>query len=127
MHSAAVSERGNAWTWGRGIAGQLGLGDTRRRLVPNILEGSSFGSSPVTVISCGLHFTAAVTEEGAVWTWGKGGAGQLGLGDRENRLQPTRVWRGAAGLGGSRVALVACGFDHTLAVDRDGHVRSWGR
>jgi hypothetical protein len=127
LHSAAVSRRGDVWTWGRGIAGQLGLGDTRRRLVPNVVAVTKFGGSPVLVVSCGLHFTAAVTDEGAVWSWGKGVAGQLGLGDRENRLEPTRIWRGAAGLGGSRVSLVACGFDHTLAVDRNGNVWSWGR
>ena len=35
-----------------------------------------------------------------VWAWGCGAAGQLGVGDAENRSVPTRVW-GVWGEGGA--------------------------
>ena len=39
-------------------------------------------------VSCGLDHTAAVTADGALWTWGRGHAGVLGHGDEEDSLVP---------------------------------------
>ena len=69
LHSALVTAGGDVYTFGRGVAGQLGHGDTSRRLVPTILKSSRFGSSAVVVVACGLHYTVAVTAEGVVWSW----------------------------------------------------------
>lgn len=51
--------------------------------------------------------------------------GQLGLGDTEDRCLPTPV--AALAAAGERVALLACGWRHTLAVADSGAVYSWGR
>jgi hypothetical protein len=37
----------------------------------------------------------AVTEDGALWTWGRGGDGRLGHGDEGDCLVPTRVAAGS--------------------------------
>ena len=46
MHTVALAEGGVLWAWGRGIRGQLGLGDRGSRLVPTRLgAGEVFGGS----------------------------------------------------------------------------------
>jgi hypothetical protein len=49
--------------------------------------------------------------------------GQLGLGDSEDRFSPAPV----AALAGQAVALLSCGWRHTIAVSDKGLVYTWGR
>ena len=66
--------------------------------MPTLLAAEVFkGSKIVTVATKGLH-TMAVGVDGALWAWGWGSSGQLGLGDTNNRLVPTLV--GAEGVWG---------------------------
>ena len=37
----------------------------------------------------------AITEDGRAFVWGRNECGQLGLGDKENRMVPTQVTKGA--------------------------------
>ena len=70
-----------------------------------------------------LH-SAITTEDGRLFTWGDGLQGRLGHGDEDPKLAPTQVPTEA--FGGWPVVLVDCGRDHTLCVDADGEVWSWG-
>jgi alpha-tubulin suppressor-like RCC1 family protein len=60
----------NVYTWGRGIEGQLGLGDVEFQQEPMKVE-----LPPVSLISCGGSHTLFVTVDGEVYscgddTWG---------------------------------------------------------
>lgn len=55
---------------------------------------------------------------------GVGSGGRLGMGDERTRFSYTCVEGGA--LEGKRVARVALGLNHTLAVTDDGDIMSWG-
>jgi alpha-tubulin suppressor-like RCC1 family protein len=67
-----------------------------------------------------------VGESGALWAWGFGSFGQLGLGDINDRRVPTLV--GAAEVfGGSKVRMAACGCEHTLVVTEAGELWACGR
>ena len=107
-HLAVVAEDGAVYTCGHGVYGQLGLGDEkpRRRLmrVPQAL----FAGSRVVMVSCGVSHTMAVTAAGHAWTCGRNEYGQLGVGDRTNRLGFTQVDAGQ--LGGARIVMAACGY-----------------
>lgn len=76
----------------------------------------------------GAFHSAALTDQGDVYTWGDGrwGATGLDLSRQEVKLvsRPTRV----LGLGGARnnVTVLASGVKHLLAVTEDGHIYSWG-
>lgn len=72
-------------SWGMGRDGQLGLGDTEPRAVPSCVEGELAGKTVVGV-SCGATHTAAITDEGKVYTFGGGVSGQLGHGDKERQV-----------------------------------------
>lgn len=43
------------------------------------------------MVAAGAEHTAAVTEDGDLYGWGWGRYGNLGLGDRNDRLVPERV------------------------------------
>lgn len=84
---------------------------------------AALGGKAVVRVAGGWRHTAAADDEGRTYTWGWNKFGQLGLGDTEDRNAPTEV----SPLTGQRVALLACGWRHTVAVTVDGMVYSWGR
>jgi alpha-tubulin suppressor-like RCC1 family protein len=59
------------------------------------------------MVAAGDDNRAALTGDGATWTCGSGSEGQLGNGDAQDRLLPTRL--GQQAFGGSPVVLGACG------------------
>jgi Regulator of chromosome condensation (RCC1) repeat len=68
---------GFVYVVGSGDFGQLGLGEDvteRKRAFPL----DAFGGSPVVSLACGGMHSAAVTREGAVYTWGVNDDGSLG-------------------------------------------------
>ena len=74
-------------------------------------------------VACGLNYTYVVTEEGQVLVSGSGARGQLGLGDREDRLRMTSL----AGDFTVRVVMVGAGGDHSALLDSDGELWMSGR
>jgi alpha-tubulin suppressor-like RCC1 family protein len=123
-HTVAVTAGGRLYTWGDGEEGQLGHGDTGRRLVPTLVP--AFGGSSVVMAACSTH-TLVVTQDGGLWACGDNRNGQLGLDDERNRLVFERVG-GATGaaLHGARVLAAAAGGQHSVAVTEDGALWTWG-
>lgn len=81
---------------------------------------SDFSCSLFLVYRSRYYHTAAITEDGHLWTWGHGGSGRLGHGDEANRWRPTRVTTGLLSSGDDphiiAVREVACGAEHTVAI-----------
>ena len=106
-HTLAVTQDGGLWACGRGCKGQLGLNDTKNKYVFRQVGVAAFGGAKVVTAAAGYKpplnpgHSVAVTEDGALWTWGDSRSGQLGHGDVETRLVPTRV--AAASLHGTRI------------------------
>ena len=116
-HSVAVRD-GQVWTWGDNAYGQLGQPDAGRALSPRPVSGLE----GVTAVSAAWH-TLAVTSDGQVYAWGRNDTGQLGngrFGIGEKSYEPARV----EGL--EDIVAVAAGWDHSLALARDGKVYAWG-
>ncbi|KAB5514148.1 hypothetical protein DKX38_028054 [Salix brachista] len=76
-------------SWGRNQNGQLGLGTTEDSLVP--LKIQAFQGVSIKLVAAAAEHTAAVTEDGELYGWGWGRYGNLGLGDRNDRLVPEKV------------------------------------
>ena len=53
-----------------------------------------FGGDKIVFVTAGGLNTVALAEGGGLWVWGLGHYGQLGLGDRDNRLVTTRLGAG---------------------------------
>jgi alpha-tubulin suppressor-like RCC1 family protein len=125
-HSVVVSAEGGVWTFGCGDCGRLGHNDEQDRLVPTLLAAQVFeGSSKIVTVAAGGFHTMAVGESGALWAWGWGSYGQLGLGDTNNRLVPTLVGTEEV-FGGSKVRTVACSLYHMLVVTEAGELWACG-
>ncbi|XP_008442150.1 ultraviolet-B receptor UVR8 isoform X2 [Cucumis melo] len=113
-HCLAVTMEGEVQSWGRNQNGQLGLGTTEDSLVPQKIQ--AFEGIPIKMVAAGAEHTAAVTEDGELFGWGWGRYGNLGLGDRNDRLVPQKV---------SSVD-ISGGWRHTMALTTDGKLYGWG-
>eukprot|EP00941_MAST-03F_sp_MAST-3F-sp1_P001298 g1298.t1 len=129
-HSAAILEDGSLWTWGKNDYNQLGHGPNSEKSMPIPTKVEALSGVPIKSISCGFYHTAAVDNEGRVWTWGYGGSmmfgqGGLGHGDMQQCDVPTLVE--VLEEDGVDIVSVACGESHTLALSSTGEVWSWGK
>jgi hypothetical protein len=105
------------YTWGENNNGQLGR-DTNGGDSPNpsrIASGFYTGSS----IAAGGYHSLMLKNNGTLYGCGYNGWGQLGLGDRDNRLSLTLI--------GSDWSKISAGYYHTLAIKNDGTLWSWGK
>ncbi len=118
-HSMALSWAGDVWTWGSNASGQLGVAGTS--LVPVQVPGLSWVEA---IAGGGSHSMALVG--GVVYTWGANGFGQLGLGSTTptTTTVPSQV---AIPNASGMAYLIAAGTSHSMAMDFDGVVWTWGR
>jgi alpha-tubulin suppressor-like RCC1 family protein len=119
-HCLAITGDGDVFSWGRNQNGQLGLGHTDDCNIPQ--KVLAFQGVGVSMLAAGAEHTAAVTESGKLYGWGWGRYGNLGLGDRSDRLVPGEV----AAIAGERMTQVACGWRHTISVSESGKLFTFG-
>jgi alpha-tubulin suppressor-like RCC1 family protein len=124
VHTAAVTEGGGVYTFGRGEYGRLGHGDEEKQLAPRRVPAAGFNGERVVMVAVGNMHTVALSEAGHVFTWGSGSCGRLGHDDWEHQFAPRQVE--AKRFGGEKVVFVAAGFRHTLAVTAGGRLYTWG-
>jgi alpha-tubulin suppressor-like RCC1 family protein len=119
-HCAAIKTDGTLWTWGRNNLGQLGDNTSTHRSSP--VQTIAFGTNWKQV-SCGWVHTAAVKQDGTLWTFGSNANpyGQLGDNTITNRSSPVQTVTG-----GTNWKQVACGYYHTAAIKTDGTFWTWG-
>lgn len=120
-NNLVLTERGEVWSWGWGAHGQLGVGDTKDRDVPTVIEELS--REKVCVLSCGDRHSFAITAEGKVLGWGSNEFGQLGCGKkRDTVLRPALI----EGLHGLKIVGISSGDRHSAAITNTGAVYTWG-
>ncbi|HAT50861.1 MAG TPA: hypothetical protein DCS88_11065, partial [Alphaproteobacteria bacterium] len=120
-HSVALSSEGQAFAWGKGESGALGLGAMENEWGPQLMKLAA--SMRVRQVSCGSRHTAllAITSDskGTLLTCGSGDFGQLGTGLR-TVLLPTLVTTDG------EVKQVSCGVVHTAFTSYTGKVYAMG-
>lgn len=148
-HVAMLTEGGSVIMAGSNRIGQLGMDPNFQQNVerhqntfytwPNyiVLQPVEFNFEPIKMVSCGSAHTVALSKNGSVFTFGNGLLGQLGL-EPHRRLQfqtangsvmdvapqPTQI--PPSNFGGQAVIMIAAGDSHTLALNMDGCVFSFG-
>nr|GLL48805.1 protein RCC2 [Ipomoea trifida] len=148
-HTVVVTNEGQSFSFGWNKHGQLGAGSVKNGCsitsLPFPLAIAEFEESPVRCLvsdvkttSCGADFTVWLTsiEGSSILTAGLPQYGQLGHGtDNEHNTKDSSVRlayeaqpkpRAIAALAGETIVKVACGSNHTVAVDKNGFVYTWG-
>jgi alpha-tubulin suppressor-like RCC1 family protein len=118
-HGLALKTDGTVYAWGRNLEGQLGNGTNDSSDVPVKAKIDN-----VKAISAGCGHSLALKENGTVWAWGYNRFGQLGNDTSDantDRNVPVKVATLGTGAKG-----VAAGDDFSVALMKDGTVRSWG-
>ncbi|CAB3977730.1 ultraviolet-B receptor UVR8-like [Paramuricea clavata] len=119
-HMLCVTDCGETLSWGAGSKGQLGQGHLRDRFTP--LRVEALQQQNVVQISCNEYHSAAVTDEGKLYTWGYGSI-KLGYETaNEKQLTPKVV----QSLTSYTVVHASCGKDFTLACTSDGQLFAFG-
>src|SRR5262249_39515169 len=118
-HTCAFTSDGAVWCWGDNRFGQLGTGDTVPHTSPVNIDPADLPS--VTEVYAGGQHSCALRVDNSLWCWGNNRFGQLGLGDTNPRLTPTRVDAMS-----TEVAAAYAGGAHTCAAKTDGSVWCWG-
>lgn len=70
-------------------------------------------------IALGEDFTVALKSNGTLWSFGSNAMGQLGTGDEQNHLEPTKIEL-------SDVYKIGAGHHHVIALTYSGEVYVWG-
>jgi len=130
--SAAVDEGGRLFTWGRATCGYddtilSGMGyapdsQTESQLTPKCVDALS--EDRVVGVALGMGFTLAVTDAGAVFSYGYSRYGALGHGSLETEVLPRRIE--ALAQTRRRFVAVAAGSVHALALTEEGELYGWG-
>uniref|UniRef100_K3WCF6 IPT/TIG domain-containing protein n=1 Tax=Globisporangium ultimum (strain ATCC 200006 / CBS 805.95 / DAOM BR144) TaxID=431595 RepID=K3WCF6_GLOUD len=133
-HGAAITDKGDLYTWGRNFEGQLGhFSRTLSKETNSLLNGicawpkyvSEFLSKPrVTDVCCGEMFTVVLLENGAVYTFGERFTGITRHPEAKWDANPHLVIE--CGSDGAGFVGIACGFAHALVVSSSGQLYSWG-
>jgi alpha-tubulin suppressor-like RCC1 family protein len=119
-HACALLAGGGIACWGANDSGQLGLGDTRDRTQPSLLDAKP---GRALALAAGGDTTCALLDGGAVGCWGANDSGQLGLGDAATRS--TSADTVALGSGRSASALAAGGAFACALLDTS-QAKCWG-
>lgn len=129
----ALDSDGVVWSWGTCRNYSLGHVDTKSE---KALEAASrprrveaLSGIRIVQIAAGETASAALSDEGELFTFGWGGSwwqGNAGLGHGDNVTQPRPALVEALATAGVKLSQVAVGGRHMLGLTAEGQVYSWG-
>lgn len=126
-HSLLLTQDGRVFSFGTGHYGQLGHGfqsgkqlpdETRPRII------DALAKKRIVCISAGELHSAAICEDGSLYTWGDSFCGQCGHGDKRPQLLPKKVAH--TNIKHETCMTVSCGNRHTIVVTEEGDVFTFG-
>jgi len=122
-HSLALDTNGVVWAWGSNQFGELGLSSFVDKF--NTPQKLIFfpANTRILAIAAGASHSLAIDSAGRVWAWGRNQAGQLGNQTQIDSHGPSLVLFPTTF---PRVAAIAAGGAHSLAIDTGGTLWAWG-
>ena len=124
-HIAAVKTDGTLWIWGRNNVQQLGDNTSANKPTPITTFAGGNNWKQVNCSTAISSSTAAVKNDGTLWTWGTNSNGQLGTNDASQRPTPVTTFAG-----GTNWKQVHIGQNNsvtvTAAIKTDGTLWTWG-
>jgi len=123
QHMVCVTEAGTVYSWGCGAYGKLGHGGMETVLAPMSVQGGGLSGRKSVQVAAGVAHTVCLTQDGSMYSWGRGDDGRLGHGNEDRKLVPTRV---ESALRSRIIVQAAAGSNHTACVDASGALYTWG-
>ena len=121
-HTLILAEDGNIYSGGRNFDGELG----KHRSNSNTVFPEQISTFPTAIrvidIAATKSSSVALSDEGAVYTWGTNMCVVLGLGNVSSRSTPTLV----SSLKNERIMRMVAGEYHVLVLSNTGKLWTWG-
>lgn len=115
---AAIASDG-VYTWGGNSDGQLGINSTAYSGSMSKVSFDLDENESIIDVKAGLGHCIALSNTGNVYTWGRNGVGQLGIGNKDDKHVPVKVDI-------SDVKYINAGVYQSYAIKNDGTVWAWG-
>ena len=126
-HNLALLADGTVWAWGLNNYGQLGDNTVTERPAP--VEVQLLRHFGIKAVAAGATHSMALSKGGVIWSWGRNNFGQLGAGYGGLNSASTGIVSHTSParcrIPGGAIA-IAAGMDHSLALDTEGKVWTWG-
>lgn len=137
QHALALSKDGQVFGWGNGEYGRLGLGSSKTSFISSPYELQLPDNQKASQISSGSSFSAVLTKDGELYTFGQNNKGQLGLlqttegvtvfsCENDPRIVNEVLIDGARVNKDFRFTQVACGLEHVIALNDRNQLFFWG-
>ena len=129
-HSLAIDAKGQVYSWGEDISGQLGRGETGRNDCSKTEDcrldiGAIDGIDNAVMVAAGYKHNLVLTKDGIVWAFGANTQGQLGNATTIDSSTPVKVdFLAAADIG--HIVQVVASASSSYALDDKGQVWGWG-
>ena len=120
----ALDNRGTLYTTDVNYEGKINENRNYQKLL-NVDE-LKLSEKNIVQISAGEYHTVALDEGGKVYTWGYNEFGQLGYVTEDNSTEPICISDKENELKGKRIVDISAGYGHTVAIDEEGKVYTWG-
>jgi len=116
------------YTWGLGQSGQLGIGLTETKHVPQLVKKVDDGKKLKIVqqIGCGALFTIILTSDGEIFCAGCGKYGRLGQGNSEENSTLFKSLCLQTASGNLKFSKISSGSWHAAGVAENGELFIWG-
>jgi alpha-tubulin suppressor-like RCC1 family protein len=124
FHSLFLTNEGHVYSCGYNYYGQLGLNYTNNQKAPQLIQ-TFYNKITITEIA-GSYHSLFLTNEGYVYSCGKGALGQLGLKSKKDKKTPiiieTFYNNGVAVVKDEiKITKIACGGNHSFFIRKNLH------
>lgn len=124
LHTAAVTDTGQVYTWGDARGSQLGFQPHGFTNQQTPCEVEALSTYFIVKVACGQIHTVALTAKGDLISWGVSKFGQCGHSDRQKVRMPKKIH--SAVIYGVKFQDISCGDRHTAALATNGQVYTFG-
>lgn len=129
-YAIALDTNGKVWTWGSNYYGQLGNETTNDSSIPICISdmiGNPLHGVHISKIYAGDWHAIVVDNNGKVWSWGENNKGSLGNETTNNSSIPICISDIIGNpLNEIKIVDIAAGGSHSIVLDNNGRVWTWG-
>lgn len=126
-HSLVLTNKNQVMAWGHNNYGQLGNGNTTSQPYPVLVQDENNQPlSNIKTLKTSGYSSYALTSDSEILGWGRNQFGQLGNGILTEIVRIPGYVKKADNLTLSNVYSFSAGWQHVLAIQKDGALWGWG-